>query len=104
MVTAQKYKVLSLNRALLAAGAQDVVASLWPLYDTTILPMLDLFYEALSHEKDTPTALAIAQRHCLKSDPNSELVLPFTWACLCALGAGVASLSSAVVPRPLTRA
>lgn len=96
-------EVLSLNRAFLAAGAQDVIASMWPLYDATILPMLAFFYGALFHEHDTPTALAIAQRQCLKSDSGSDLALPSTWASLCALGAGVASLSSAVVPRPLTR-
>ncbi len=96
-------EVLSLNRAFLFAGAQDVIASWWSLYDSTILLMLDVLYAALFRAKDAPTALAIAQRHCLNHDQTSDLALPLTWASLCALGAGVASLSSAVVPLPPTR-
>jgi CHAT domain-containing protein len=91
-------ELLSLNRALLAAGARDVVASLWELYDLTILPILEPFYMELAAGRDAPRALAEAQRRCIKAGQhtaNAPMALPFVWASLCAIGAGTAAMAPA---------
>ena len=91
-------EVLSLNWALLAAGARDVIASLWQLYDLMILPMLEQFYAALGSGYDAPTALAETQRAWIRhaqACPDDPLGLPFLWASLCALGAGGQGTQSA---------
>ncbi|MEI7646242.1 MAG: CHAT domain-containing protein [Chloroflexales bacterium] len=88
-------ELLSLNRALLAAGAHDVIASLWQLYDLLVLPLLDPLYAALAAGLDAPSALAQAQRACISAeicDGDLPLSSPMIWASLCALGAGVWAL------------
>jgi hypothetical protein len=85
-------ELLSLNRALLAAGARDVIASLWQLYDLMLLPILERLYTALTVGLDAPTALAHAQRECLaigNESPQEPLATPLVWASLCAIGAGI---------------
>jgi CHAT domain-containing protein len=84
-------ELLSLNRALLAAGARDVIASLWQLYDLMVLPILERLYTALAVGLDAPTALAHAQRECIRLGEESpqDLATPLVWASLCAIGAGV---------------
>jgi tetratricopeptide (TPR) repeat protein len=91
-------ELLSLNRALLAAGARDVIASLWQLYDLMVLPLLEPLYTALATGMDAPTALAHAQRICIaagQGDGDLPLSSPMIWASLCILGAGVWSLAPA---------
>nr|WP_044199960.1 CHAT domain-containing protein [Oscillochloris trichoides] len=84
--------LLNLSRAFLAAGATDVVASLWELFDTMVLALLEPFYTALVSGCDAPTALAHAQRNAIRQ--GSELGLPYIWASLCASGGGLHVLSS----------
>ncbi len=55
-------EVLGIGRALLAAGAATVVASLWPIYDLAVPHMLDDFYDRLVGGDDAALALAYAQR------------------------------------------
>ncbi|MEI7769078.1 MAG: CHAT domain-containing protein, partial [Chloroflexales bacterium] len=90
---------VSLSRALLAAGARDVIASQWQLYDLLVLPLLDPLYATLAAGADAPTALAEAQRACIaarqQGDEKLPLASPLVWVSLCALGAGVASLTPA---------
>lgn len=84
-------ELVSLSRALLAAGARDVVASLWQLYDLMVLPLLQPLYDALAAGRDAPTALAEAQRACIaagREDPDVLVATPLIWASLCATGAG----------------
>lgn len=91
-------ELLSLNRAFLAAGARDVVASLWELYDLTILPILEPFYRELTAGRDAPRALAAAQRTCIRAGQHgakTPLALPFVWASLCAIGAGTPAMAPA---------
>lgn len=88
-------EVLSLSRALLVAGASDVIASLWQLYDHVAPPLLDLLYAGLAAGLDAPTALAGAQRSWLAlSHVDLDLAevgsAPLAWAGLCAIGAGTA--------------
>lgn len=85
-------ELVSLGWAFLAAGARDVVASLWQLFDLMILPMLEPLYAALGEGGDAPAALAAAQRACIRAgreQPHEPLGSPYVWASLCATGAGV---------------
>lgn len=80
-------EVLSLGRSLLAAGARDVLASLWPIYDGTAIALLGPFYRHLAAGEDPPRALALAQRGLLASEDRA-LASPLLWGCFTALGAG----------------
>lgn len=86
-------EVLSLSRALLIAGACDVIASIWQLFDTVAPLLLERLYAALAADLDAPAALARAQRSWL-DDPLDDPELaalgkaPLVWAGLCALGVG----------------
>ncbi|WP_129633041.1 CHAT domain-containing tetratricopeptide repeat protein [Candidatus Oscillochloris fontis] len=93
--------LLNLSRAFIAAGATDVVASLWELFDTMVLALLEPFYTALVSGCDAPTALAHAQRNAILQGQSegSELGLPYIWASLCASGGG-SSIRLSVVLRP----
>lgn len=90
-------EVLSLSRAFLAAGARDVVASLWKMYDHAILEILEPFYAVLAAGEDAPTALAHAQRMMITRYENGDtagqpIYSPLVWASLSALGAGATSV------------
>ncbi|GAB4196269.1 MAG: hypothetical protein OHK0022_13650 [Roseiflexaceae bacterium] len=98
-------EILSLNRAFLAAGARDVIASMWPLYDSTVLELVEPLYKALQERVDAPTAVAVAQRALIAqgnhSDERSDFVAsPLMWASLCAMGAGIVEWPSADQQQP----
>jgi CHAT domain-containing protein len=87
-------EVLSLSRAFLAAGASDVIASLWPVYDQATRSLLQPLYIALAQGHDAPTALAIAQRALIARETSANkadyiIAFPFVWAGFCTLGAGI---------------
>jgi tetratricopeptide (TPR) repeat protein len=85
-------EVLSLSRAFLSSGARDVIASLWPVYDSTILDLLEPLYEALKAGADAPAALAYAQRQLIRrAQANEDILaaLPFVWGGMSPYGAGV---------------
>lgn len=91
-------EVLSLSRALLVAGASDVIASVWQLYDNVAPALLDRLYAGLVAGLDAPTALAAAQRSWLTDPPTDEGLAevgraPIAWAGLCALGAGTEAVA-----------
>jgi CHAT domain-containing protein len=84
-------EVLGIGRALVAAGASTVVASLWPIYDLAVPVFLDTFYRQVVQGDDAPTALAEAQRQliaCSEAEHPQAMLLrsPFVWACLCVTG------------------
>jgi tetratricopeptide (TPR) repeat protein len=85
-------EVLSLSRAFLAAGALDVVASLWPTDDQSVVPLVTAFYDALFTGLDVPTALTYAQRHILSQCEKTQQLgpSPLAWAGFHALGSGSA--------------
>jgi CHAT domain-containing protein len=90
-------EVLSLSRAFLAAGAQEVVAALWAVYDKPLQFFLQYFYSALRDHHDAPTALALAQRSMIHSGPSGDVGdfnTPFHWAAFHVLGAGSSSSRS----------
>jgi CHAT domain-containing protein len=100
-------ELVSLSWALLASEARDVVASLWQLYDLMVLPMLEPLYAGLGVGQDTPTALAEAQRACIRAgreQPEAPLGTPLVWASLCATGTGVSLSPSAGDTTPTDRA
>lgn len=79
---------LSLQRVFLAAGACDVVASLWPVYERAARSLLLCFYDRLAVGDDVPTALTFAQRKVLRSDES--FASPLTWASWYIFGVGSA--------------
>lgn len=86
-------ELLGLSQAFITAGARDIIASGWQLYDRTTALLFDLFYHELAAGYDPPTALARMQRIWL-TQGTGDLQLdavaktPFVWGGLCALGAG----------------
>jgi CHAT domain-containing protein len=76
-------EVLGLSRALIAAGAGAVLASLWPVYDRGVLALLAPFYTALAAGADAADALAQAQRTLILADQHGAvgalLATPLVW-------------------------
>jgi tetratricopeptide (TPR) repeat protein len=76
-------EVLGLSRALIAAGASSVLASLWPVYDRGVLALLDPFYAALAAGADAAEALARAQRTLACAEQHDDvgalLATPLVW-------------------------
>jgi CHAT domain-containing protein len=59
--------VLGLRRALLAAGAQQVVTALWQVPDEDTMWLMTRFYEHLWKDRMHPVeALAAAQREAIE--------------------------------------
>lgn len=83
-------EVLGLGRALLQAGAAGVLASLWPIYDHSVLWLLRPFYAALASGQDAARALATAQRTMIMSQ-EAEVRSPWVWASFGVTGAAAAS-------------
>lgn len=75
--------VLSLGRAFLRAGADGVVATLWPVGAPT-LPLMERFYRALAQGEDPEVALRAAKRWAA-----SEGAEPVLWAPLVLVRRGV---------------
>lgn len=73
---------VGLVRAFLLAGADDVMASLWPIEDGETARMIPRFYSHLQ-QGDAVTALAKAQREALH---RSDSAAPRHWAALVVVG------------------
>ncbi|HJT57199.1 MAG TPA: CHAT domain-containing protein, partial [Ktedonobacteraceae bacterium] len=70
---------LGLGRAFLAAGAEALVMSLWPVEDQTTNELMEIFYSALLEDASRVEALRTAQRDFLaRADP--EHTHPYYWA------------------------
>jgi CHAT domain-containing protein/tetratricopeptide (TPR) repeat protein len=76
--------VLSLGRAFLAAGADAVVATLWPIGEPSV-PLVGRFYEELAEGADAGGALRAAKR-AMARQAESE---PVFWAPFIVVRAGV---------------
>jgi CHAT domain-containing protein len=74
----------TLSQALLYAGAQNVVATLWPVEDAGAAAFAERFYRALP-DRPPPEALAEAQRRLIE-DP--KFGAPYYWAGYDVGGAG----------------
>ena len=75
--------VMSLSRAFLAAGAEAVVGSRWPLRDDDAYRLFDAFYRELSRGRNLSDSIVRAQRAVLEDGH-----LPTAWAGLVVLGNG----------------
>lgn len=74
----------TLSQAFLFAGAQNVIATLWPIEDDGASVFVDHFYRALGTHSELES-LAIAQRQMIDS---SEFNSPYYWASYRLSGAG----------------
>jgi CHAT domain-containing protein len=70
---------VSLARSFLAAGVPAVLASLWPLEDSTARTFFARFYGEFRRQGNALAALQDAQRALLAS-PDSRLRSPLAWA------------------------
>ena len=77
---------LGLGRAFLAAGAEALVMSLWPVEDQTTSELMEIFYSALLGKASRVEALRTAQCDFLaRADP--EHAHPYYWAAFRLVGA-----------------
>jgi tetratricopeptide (TPR) repeat protein len=67
----------SLAQAFVHAGAQQVIAPLWPISDAASMRFMDAFYRALADGARPTAALAAAQQH-MRSD--TRYAHPYYWA------------------------
>lgn len=75
---------LGLVRAFLFAGADNVMATLWPIEDRPTSRIIPQFYRALGG-RSPAAALAIAQREAIR---DSRTAAPRRWAAFAVAGAG----------------
>ena len=68
---------VGLVRAFLSAGAQNVVASLWPVDDQATARLMEKFYDGLRGGNSKAAALGNAQRALLSEGGAAD---PFYWA------------------------
>jgi tetratricopeptide (TPR) repeat protein len=77
--------VLGLSAALLCAGTECVVATLWPVEDRSTARFMRFFYNGLASGQSVARAVRSAQ-DVLRSDPATAH--PFYWAGFVAIGRG----------------
>lgn len=70
---------LGLARAFLAAGAQSLVVSLWPVEDSATSTLMQLFYQNLLQGASRVQALSEAQRSFIQSSKIAH-THPYYWA------------------------
>lgn len=64
--------VVGLTRALLLAGARNIVVSLWPVDDQTAALIMTRFYERLVGGTDIAASLALAQQDLRRLTPDER--------------------------------
>ncbi|MGA5821488.1 CHAT domain-containing protein [Kitasatospora sp. NPDC094028] len=70
-------EAVNLSTAMLAAGADAVIGSLWPVPDAATTSLMSRFYAALGHGADPVRALRTAQQ-AVGADPRWRR--PYYWA------------------------
>jgi CHAT domain-containing protein len=75
---------IGLVRAFLFAGADNVLATLWPIEDAAAAGVMRGFYEELAPGRALPVALARAQRRALRDRRTAD---PANWAAFTLVGA-----------------
>lgn len=86
--------VYGLRRALLAAGAETLVTSLWPVDDATTRDLMLEFYRGLSRGLARTASLDAAASALRRTHPH-----PYYWAPFVALGADGPLDAGALAPR-----
>lgn len=73
---------LGLGRAFLAAGANSLIMSLWPVEDSATSELMKLFYQHLLNGESKVQALRAAQCHFLRQDGSMSAMYthPYFWA------------------------
>lgn len=74
---------VGLVRAFLGAGAQHVIATLWPVEDRSTARLMERLHRKLRAGMTTVSALSDAQREALR---NAETAGPFYWAGVVVVG------------------
>ncbi|MDQ4141858.1 MAG: CHAT domain-containing protein, partial [Bacteroidota bacterium] len=74
---AQGEGVIGLTRALLYAGAKNILVSLWKVYDGSTADLMEYFYRELLSGKDKATALQLAKRKMIRKSKYNQ---PYYWA------------------------
>jgi CHAT domain-containing protein len=77
--------MLGLSTALLSAGTECVVATLWPVEDRATARLMGAFYSELSAGRSVAGALQRAKRVVRENPATSQ---PFFWAGFVTIGAG----------------
>ena len=85
--------VVGLTRALLAAGAQSVLISLWPVPDTAVKIFMRTFYSSLLQGAKASRALSEAQQTV---QHTKHFAHPANWAGFVLVGTGDVRLSNKV--------
>ncbi|WP_431917808.1 CHAT domain-containing tetratricopeptide repeat protein [Nonomuraea jabiensis] len=78
--------MVGLSRALLYAGARNVVLTLWPVHDTPTRRLMRYFYEGLARGLTPATALSAAKAEARRNRPRIYQD-PGTWAPFIVIGA-----------------
>jgi CHAT domain-containing protein len=76
---------VGLVHAFLAAGASEVMATLWPVEDRTTARLMSVFYRGIAGGASDADALTSAQRSVLRDPATAD---PFYWAGFTLVGAG----------------
>ncbi len=87
--------VISMGNAILDAGADAVVHTLWPVDDRATSEVLELMYEGLNDGLPLSKALQQAKIRYIEAHQNDGLAHPFHWA-------GIVHTGSEVVLSPAT--
>ncbi|PSR53576.1 hypothetical protein AHMF7605_08565 [Adhaeribacter arboris] len=69
--------VINLTRALLYAGAKNIMVSMWKVSDKSTSDLMEYFYQELLSGKDKSTALQLAKRSLIRQGKYDQ---PFYWA------------------------
>ncbi|MCB0607462.1 MAG: CHAT domain-containing protein [Lewinella sp.] len=77
--------VLALPRAFLASGAENVISSLWKVYDKSTAALMQAFYQELLTGKDAGSALQAAKRRMIGSKETAD---PRQWGAFVLYGKG----------------
>jgi CHAT domain-containing protein len=75
--------IMGLARSFKIAGADSVVATLWPIPSKPTVKFMEFFYSNLSSGLTTKESLSNAQRTFIKAKQNqlpAEFSLPYFWA------------------------
>ena len=75
--------VVGLTRALIYAGAENIVSSLWEVDDETTLILMENFYKAIDQGMDKAQALRYAQNKLRIKNPH-----PYFWSAFYLTGSG----------------
>ncbi|MCG7963610.1 MAG: CHAT domain-containing protein [Candidatus Thiodiazotropha taylori] len=75
--------IMGLARAFKIAGADSIVATLWPIPSKPTVKFMEFFYSSLSAGLSTKDSLSSAQRAFINAKQNQlppEFALPYYWA------------------------